>query len=142
MGSVLLDTNVLSELMRPRPDASVMAWFAGRGETVFYVCAVTQAEILLGIAFLPEGRRRDALAAAGAALFAGEFAGRSLAFDDSAAARYAVIVAAARAAGRTMTTEDAQIAAIALARGYPLATRNTRDLGHVEGLTLYDPWTG
>jgi predicted nucleic acid-binding protein len=140
MASVLLDTNVLSELMRPRPDPVVMDWFAARSRTLFYVSAVTQAEIRLGIALLPAGRRREALAAAAAAIFAEEFAGRSLAFDDAAATRFAELVAASRAGGRTMSTEDAQIAAIALAHGHPLATRNTRDFAHIEGLTLYDPW--
>ena len=142
MESVLLDTNVLSELMRPRPAPVVINWFAARSEALFHVSAITQAEVLLGIALLPAGRRREALAEAADAMFAQEFAGRSLAFDAAAAARYGEIVAAARAVGRTMSTEDAQIAAIALSHGYPLATRNTRDFAHVEGLALHDPWTG
>lgn len=140
MEAILLDTNVLSELMRPQPDPTVTAWFTARSEVLFYVSAITHAEILLGIALLPTGHRREALAAAAAAMFAQEFAGRSLPFDSAAAGRYAELVAAARALGRSMSTEDAQIAAIALAQGYPLATRNTRDFAHVEGLTLYDPW--
>jgi toxin FitB len=140
--SILLDTNVLAELMRPQPEPVVTRWFANRRDARFHVSAITHAEILLGIALLPAGRRRVAQAAAACAMFEQEFAGGSLAFDAAAAAQYAEVVSAARAGGRTISAEDAQIAAIALARGHPLATRNTRDFAHVAGLTLYDPWTG
>jgi len=115
MAAVLLDTNVLSELMRPQPDSAVLDWFAQRSSDTFYVSAITQAEILLGIALLPAGKRREALSAAAAAMFAVDFADRCLPFDTAGAARYAGIVAARRAAGQSVTTEDAQIAAIALA---------------------------
>jgi hypothetical protein len=120
----------------------VLDWFAARTGDIFYVSAITQAEILLGIALLPAGKRREALAAAAHAMFAEEFAGRCLPFAAAGAALYADIVAARRAAGLPITTEDAQIAAIALAHGHPLATRNTRDFAGIAGLTLLNPWQG
>jgi predicted nucleic acid-binding protein len=140
MAAILLDTNVLSELMRPQPDPLVQSWFAQRSGDTFYLSAITQAEILLGIELLPAGKRREALATAAAAMFAEDFTGRCLPFDALGAAFYADIVAARRAAGQPVTTEDAQIAAIALAHGYPLATRNTRDFAGIAGLTLLNPW--
>ena len=140
MVPILLDTNVLSELMRPRPDQQVMEWFAKHTGDQFYVSAVAVAEILLGIALLPAGKRRDALAAAADAMFSQEFAGRCLSFDAAAAACYAAVVSGRRSLGCPTTTEDAQIASIALAHGYPLATRNSKDFQQINGLTLYNPW--
>lgn len=138
---VLLDTNVLSELMRPRPDAAVLAWFAAHGPQVqFMVSAVTQAEILLGIALLPIGKKRRALTGVARTMFEQEFHGSNLAFDDLAAIEYAEIVAARTRSGRPISVEDAQIAAIAVRHGVPLATRNTKDFGKVAGLVLIDPW--
>jgi hypothetical protein len=140
MESILLDTNVLSELMRSQPDQAVMDWFAGRTGDVFYVSAITQAEIMLGISLLPAGKRRDALAAAAEGMFSQDFAGRCLPFDATGAANYAAIVSSRRRAGQAISTEDALIAAIALAHGYPLATRNTNDFLNINDLTLYNPW--
>ena len=137
---MLLDTNVLSELMRPQPDQAVMDWFAGRTGTIFYLSAITQAEIMLGISLLPAGKRRDALAAAADGMFSQDFAGRCLPCDSTGALNYAAIVSDRRRAGQAISTEDALIAAIALAHGYPLATRNTKDFLHINGLTLYNPW--
>ncbi len=140
MESVILDTNVLSELMRSQPEQTVLEWFAGRSGDVFYVSSITQAEIMLGIALLPAGKRREALAAAAEVMFSQDFAGRCLPFDTSCAARYAAIVSSRRRAGQAISTEDAQIAAIAMTHAYPLATRNTKDFLHIEGLVLYNPW--
>lgn len=142
MQSILLDTNVLSELMRPRPEEAVMAWFERHSGTTFYVSVITQAEIMLGISLLPVGKRRDALAGAAEGMFAQEFAGRCLPFDQSAAVLYGPIVSGRRSAGLGCSTEDALIAATALAHGYPLATRNLKDFSSIEGLVLYDPWEG
>ena len=136
----MLDTNVLSELMRPRPERAVLEWFARYENAVFYVSAITQAEILLGIALLHDGKRKDSLAMAAEMMFREDFTGRSLPFDDSAAACYADIVARRRKAGYPMTTEDAQIAAIALSHGYSLATRNKKDFQYIDALTLLNPW--
>lgn len=140
MQSVILDTNVLSEFMRPEPDREVMDWFAGRAGASFYVTAITEAEILLGIALLPAGKRRTALAEAAGAMFRMDFAGRCLAFDTACAARYAAIVAGRRGAGFSITTEDAQTASIALCYGYALATRNVKDFMQIDGLVLLNPW--
>ena len=140
MTDVLLDTNVLSELMRAEPDANVLAWFRQQQGAVFHTSAVTRAEILLGIALLPAGKRRDGLAAAAEQMFAEDFAGRCLPFDEAAAAEYALIVAARTRLGRTISTEDGQIAAIAVAHHLALATRNRKDFQHIDGLTLLDPW--
>lgn len=140
MKSILLDTNVLSELMRPRPNPAVVAWFAKRSGDIFYVSAITQAEIMLGISLLPPGKRRDLLSAAADEMFCQDFAERCLPFDASCTACYAGLVAKRRGAGQPVTTEDAMIATIAVMHGYPLATRNTRDFLHIDGLVLYNPF--
>jgi predicted nucleic acid-binding protein len=131
---------VLSELMRSQPDPLVLNWFALQGAVTFYITAITRSEILLGIALLPAGKRRDKLAEAAEKMFREDFPGNCLPFDESCAEPYAAIVSNRRRSGFAMTTEDAQIAAIALQRKLPLATRNTRDFMHITGLTLYNPW--
>lgn len=136
----LLDTNVLSELMRSRPALAVLDWFAQNTHAVMHTSAVTQAEILTGIALLPADKRRTTLAIAAEQMFEQDFAGRCLAFDASAAKNYALIVATRTRQGRPVTTEDAQIAAIALATGLIVATRNSADFENIDGLTLANPW--
>ena len=140
MRGVLLDTNVLSELMRQRPEPAVLDWFARKKEAVFYTSAVTLAEILLGVALLPDGKRRDAIADAAEQMFAQDFLGRCLPFDDLASHEYAALVAARNRVGLPISTEDAQIAAISLRNGLPLATRNLKDFRQIAGLNLLDPW--
>ena len=140
MEVILLDTNVLSELMRPQPNPVVLDWFARRTGVFFCISAITQAEIMLGISLLPTGKRRDALAVAAEGMFTQDFAGRCLSFDASSAVIYADIVAGRRQAGLAISTEDAQIAAISLAYGYPLSTRNSKDFICMTGLSLYNPW--
>jgi len=140
MSGIILDTNVLSELMRTEPAPSVMEWFAQHTTTTFYVTAITYSEILLGIAILPAGKRRDALMDAANRLFREDLFDKCLAFDESCAGLYAAVVANRRRSGFAITTEDAQIAAIALRHKLPLATRNTKDFLHIEGLTLHNPW--
>lgn len=140
MEGIILDTNVLSELMRPQPDRNVMDWFAERTAACFQVTAITQAEILLGIALLPEGKRKNELTVAAEAMFSEDFAGRCLPFDEASAEHYARVVSERRRSGRSITTEDAQIASIALSRRCALATRNTKDFLHIDGLTLHNPW--
>jgi predicted nucleic acid-binding protein len=137
--STLLDTNVLSEVLRSRPDAAVLAWLAAQSADSLFVSAVTQAEMLLGARLLPQSRRRQQLQQALEAMFAEDFAGRVLPFDSSAASAYAALVAARRSAGRPISQFDAQIAAIALSRRVGLATRNVPDFEGC-GLTLSNPW--
>jgi toxin FitB len=138
---ILLDTHVLSELMRPRPEPRVLEWFsAQRAQTRFVISAITQAEVLLGIALLPAGKKRSALAGVAQAMFEQEFHGLNLAFDEHAAPGYAAIVALRSSRGVPISVEDAQIAAIASHHRVPLATRNTKDFAYLPGLTLINPW--
>jgi hypothetical protein len=125
--------------MRPQPHPTVVDWVAAQPRASLYTTSVNKAEILYGIAALPEGRRRTALAAAAEAMFTDDLAGRVLPFDAAAAAHYAEIVAARRRAGRPIEAFDAQIAATALAAGAGVATR---DIGGFDGcgLALVDPW--
>ena len=136
----VLDTNVLSELMRAKPAASVLDWFAQNTHEAMHTSAVTQAELLTGIALLPAGKRRNALAIAADQMFEQDFAGHCLAFDAAAAKNYALIVAKRTRQGQPISTEDAQIAAIALASALTVATRNTADFENIDGLTLVNPW--
>lgn len=137
--STLVDTNVLSELLRPRPDDAVLAWFAQQPADTLFVSAVTQAEMLLGAQFLPNGKRRTALRQTLDAMFSEDFSGRVLPFDAAAAAAYAELVAARSRTGRPISQFDGQIAAVALCRRARLATCN---VGNFEGcgLTLVNPW--
>jgi predicted nucleic acid-binding protein len=137
---IVVDTNVISELMRAEPDPAVLAWVAAQPRALLYTTRINQAEILYGIAALPEGRRRAALAAAAEAMFAEDFAGRILPFEAQAAARYPGVVLARRRAGHPIEKFDALIAAIALAAGAEVATRDTGGFSGC-GLTLIDPWT-
>jgi len=138
--STLLDTNVLSELLRAQPHPAVLAWFAEQPADSLFVSAVTQAEMLLGARLLPRSKRRQQLETALDTMFREDFAGRVLPFDSAAAAAYAAVVAARRGAGRPISQFDAQIAAIALSRRAGLATRNVSDFEEC-GLTLANPWS-
>jgi len=136
---ILLDTNVVSELMRPRPSPHVEAWFGKQLAADLFISTISEAELRYGIALLPNGRRRDKLSAAIEAMLSEDFAGRILPFDSAAAIAYAVIAADRRAAGRPISQFDAQIAAIAKSRGAALATRNGP---HFEGcgIEVINPW--
>ena len=135
---ILLDTNVVSELMRSRPDAAVLAWVGAQPRSSLFLCAVTQAEISYGIALLSRGKRSQGLAQS-AAVFWAEFEGRILSFDSEAAAAYAGISAQRRALGQPIDMADAQIAAIAQSQRLALATRNVRDFGSC-GVELINPF--
>lgn len=136
---ILLDTNVVSELMRAEPAAMVTDWVALQPAVSLFTTTVTEAEILYGVALLPEGKRRDALAEEARAMFDQDFADRVLPFDGDAAEAFVEIAASRRLAGRPIGQLDAQIAAIARSRGAMLATRNVRDFLDC-GLTVVDPW--
>jgi toxin FitB len=136
---IVLDTNVISELMRPEPHPGVLAWVAAQPRARLYATHINQAEILYGIAALPDGRRRARLAAAADAMFAEEFAGHILPFGAAAAARYPDVVLGRRRAGIPIEGFDALIAATALAAGAALATRDVGGFAGC-GLTLIDPW--
>lgn len=137
---ILLDTNVLSELMRPAPNQTVLAWLNRHTDEGLFVGAITEAEILRGIALLPDGKRRAAIAEIAEAMFAEDFADRCLPFDSPSAKRYAELVAHRARIGRPISVEDAQIAAIALSHSLTLATRNTRDFEDIANLAVANPW--
>src|SRR5947209_5658860 len=111
--------------MRPEPHPAVFAWVSAQRRTLLYTTNINQAEILYGVAALPAGRRRAALAAAAEAMFAEDFSGRVLPFNATAAARYPEIVLTRRRAGNPIDGFDALIAATALAVGAKLATRDS-----------------
>jgi predicted nucleic acid-binding protein len=135
----VLDTNVISELMKPEPHEGVSAWIAARPRRSLYTVSIVQAEILHGIALLPEGKRRNALAATAEAYFVEEYAGRILSFDSKAAAHYAAISASRRSAGNPIDGFDALIAATALAVGAKIITRDSSGFESC-GLTVINPW--
>jgi toxin FitB len=137
--SIVLDTNVLSELLRATPDAAVLAWVAAQPAESLYVSAVTQAEMLLGARLLPAGRRRQTLQTALQAMFEEDFSRRILAFDSAAVPAYVEVVIGRRQAGRPISQFDAQIAAIAIHHGSRLATRNVTDFEGCD-LSLVNPW--
>jgi predicted nucleic acid-binding protein len=137
---IVLDTNVISELMRPKPHAGVLAWVAAQPRARLCTTCVNQAEILYGIAALPAGRRRTALATAAEAMFAEDFSGRILPFNAAAAARYPEIVLTRRRGGSPIEGFDGLIAATALAAGARIATRDISGFSGC-GLTLVDPWS-
>jgi hypothetical protein len=122
---MLIDTNVLSECMRPQPSEAVVAWLDRLPAEEVWTSAISRAEIALGLALMPAGKRQAALARAAQAMFEEDFGGRCLPFDERAALHYAAIVAQRTRAGRPISTEDAQIAAIALAHGLTFERKMT-----------------
>lgn len=136
---IILDTNVISELMRSRPDAAVVAWSSAQARSLLCTTSINKAEILYGIAVLPDGRRRRGLAAAAEAMFSEDLAGRVLPFDETAAAHYAGIVASRRGSGMPIEAFDAQIAAIAISAGADIATRDIAGFAHC-GVAVINPW--
>jgi predicted nucleic acid-binding protein len=136
---IVLDTNVVSELMKPQPSPAVLAWVGSRDRLELHTTSVTQAEILDGVLQLPAGRRRRGVEGAAEALFQEDFAGRILPFDSRAARPYADIVAERRRRGRPISQFDAQIGAIARAADATLVTRNVKDFEHC-GIRVLNPW--
>jgi predicted nucleic acid-binding protein len=136
---IVLDTNVLSELMRPSPDAGVEHWVASQPAASLFTTTITQAEILFGISTLPTGARRSALQRAATEVFETDLAGRVLPFDSPAANSYAALAAKRRKSGKPISQFDAQIAAIAESRGAAIASRNIQDFAGC-GPTLINPW--
>ena len=136
---IILDTNVLSELMKAKPSSRVVTWVAKQALAELFTTVITEAEIFYGIELLARGRRREALLAAAEAMFTSDFASRIFAFDSDAARVFARIAAHRRALGKPISHADAQIAAIAQVRGARLATRNVADFADC-GVDLLDPW--
>lgn len=136
-----LDTNVLSETLKPAPDARVIAWLNEQPRPSLFTTTVSRGEILYGIRILPEGQRRQRLWGAALGIFNEDFMGRVLDFDNDAADIYAEIGASRRAVGRPIAQFDAMIAAITRSRGAVLATRNTADFEGC-GIEVVNPWEG
>jgi predicted nucleic acid-binding protein len=137
---IILDTNVISELMRAAPDEDVMRWVSTQDATTLFLTSVTVAEILHGVMLLPAGRRRRAVESAAESMFKEDFADRILPFAGDEARSYAKISADRHRLGRPISQFDAQIAAIARTKGATLATRNIADFEHC-GIKVIDPWT-
>jgi predicted nucleic acid-binding protein len=135
---IILDTNVVSELLRPVPSLSVETWLAAQDGAEVYFTAVSETELRRGVAILPAGRRRDALADAVESILTEDFRERILPFDSAAAQSYAVIAAARRATGQPISQFGCQIAAIARAQSAAVATRNMGDFEGC-GIEVIDP---
>ena len=136
---IIIDTNVVSELMRASPDPAVLAWFAGHAADTLFLTAISEAELRTGAAILPAGQRRDRLVGAIDAMIDQDFAGRILSFDSPAARSYAEIAASRRAAGKPIMDADRQIAAIVRACSAMIATRNVKDFESC-GIDVVNPW--
>jgi toxin FitB len=136
---IILDTNVLSELMRPKPSASVIAWIARQPETELFTTSITEAEIFYGIEVLPKGKRREHLTTAAEAVFTEDFSGRVYDFDSAAARAFSKIVSSRRTNGMPVSQSDAQIAAIAKTRRAKVATRDVKGFEQC-GVDVVDPW--
>jgi predicted nucleic acid-binding protein len=135
---IVLDTNVISEAMKPAPDPVVSGWLDDQAAETLFLSSVTLANLLFGIAALPAGRRKEALTKTLDGLLA-LFGDRVLPFDTDAARRYADLAMQARAAGRVLPTADGYIAAIAAARGFIVASRDTSPF-LAAGIEVIDPW--
>ena len=136
----LIDTNVLSELMRENPAPQVLAWFASQNPNRLKTTTITHAEIQAGIALLPAGKRCEAMTQAAAQIFEEDFSGRCIDYGSQAVRHYASVRAQRQRAGRPIDTADAQIAAIALSQKLTLVTRNTKDFEGIDGLQIINPW--
>lgn len=136
---IILDTNVVSEPLRPEPAPQVLAWLDAQPAGSLFLTTISWAELLSGVAVLPLGRRRTELQSALTQRVLPLFTDRMLTFDAAAAEAFAAIHAGARAAGNPIAFADGAIAAMAAARGFALATRNVRDFQGT-GLRIVNPW--
>jgi predicted nucleic acid-binding protein len=136
---ILLDTNVVSEPLRPTPDARVIEWIDAQPLETLYLSAITVAELRAGVALLPTGKRRSNLHGYLEKQVLPMFAGRVLPFDMACTNAYSELLAKVRAAGRGIETADAFIAAVAIANGFTVATRDTSPF-QAAGLTVINPW--
>ncbi|HYI23869.1 MAG TPA: type II toxin-antitoxin system VapC family toxin [Thermomicrobiales bacterium] len=136
---IIVDTNVVSEIMEDRPNATVLEWIDSIDQEVLWTTTISLAELVSGINRLPEGRRRAGLDANLWQVLASSFSGRILAFDQAAAMAYGTIVPIRLSRGRPISIPDAQIAAIAMSHDATLATRNVKDFEGT-GVALVNPW--
>ena len=136
---IVLDTNVVSELLRPIPEPRVEAWLAAQNGAQIYLSAVSEAELRRGVGLLPAGRRRASQADAIEAILTRDFAGRVLPFDSVAAVAFAEIFVERRVAGRPISFSDCQIASAARVHAATMATRNVSDFEGC-GIDVINPW--
>jgi predicted nucleic acid-binding protein len=136
---IVLDTNVLTELMRARPAPEVMAWTDAQPTSELFISVVTVAEILYGIARMADGKRKQGLLDLATLMFDEDFAGRILSFDADAAVHYAGLAAEGEAKGQVVDMADGQIAAIAALHDARVATRNVRHFDYL-GVAVINPW--
>ncbi len=136
---ILLDTNILSEPMRPSPNNKVVHWLDEQIVSELFICSVTKAEIELGIALLADGKKKKKLFSAANEILK-KFHDRCLPFGEDEASVYAQIIANARKIGHTITTEDGQIASVALCNNFTLATRNIKDFEMITNLKIINPF--
>jgi predicted nucleic acid-binding protein len=136
---IIIDTNVVSEMLRPVPAPQVETWLAAQDSDNLYFTTISEAELRHGVAILPAGQRRTSLSRAIEGILEEDFRGRILAFDRQAASAYASIAAQRRALGRHISQFDCQIAAIARVHGASVCTRNTSDYEDC-GIELLNPW--
>ena len=135
---ILLDTNIVSEAMKPEPNSKVRDWLDEQAAETLYISSVTIAELLFGVGMLPKGKRRDMLGAAVDNVL-NLFEGRILSFDSDSAQHYAVLAVKARKSGKGFPTPSGYIAAIAAANNFTVASRDTSAFNAV-GLAVIDPW--
>ncbi len=135
---IVLDTNVVSEAMKPEPHPAVRAWLNDQAAETLYLSSVTLAELLFGIGTLPAGKRKDMLTQALDGLM-GLFRDRMLPFDTDAARHYAELAVTAKVVGRGFPTPDGYIAAIAASRNYIVASRDTAPY-KAAGVSVINPW--
>jgi len=135
----VLDTNVVSENMAAKPSEIVVSWLQVRNLDLLFVSAITKAELLFGVRCLPQGRRRENLDTLVSEFFRVSLKTEVLEFGSREAEHFAELMAHRRSIGRPISQSDAQIASIARARGFTLATRNVRDFEHC-GIEIINPW--
>ena len=137
---IVLDTNVLSEAIRPVPSRRVLDWLAAQQPSGLFTTAISEAELFYGLGLLPAGKRRTPLEEAVRRMLEEDFAQRVLPFDRAATGAFAVIASGRRKKGRPISEFDAQIAAVARIHGAAVATRNADDFRDC-GIRIIDPWT-
>jgi predicted nucleic acid-binding protein len=136
---IILDTNVVSEIIRPVPSERVIQWISSQPALLLYTTSITQAEMMYGMEILTKGKRKKILEAALSGMFEEDFRNRVLGFDSNCTKHFAEIASARKALGHPISQFDAQIAAIARSRKAILATRNTADFADC-GVKLANPW--
>ena len=138
---IVLDTNVLSETLKPKPAEAVLQWLAAQDPMTVFTTTIVQAEMLYGVEVLPAGKRRMRLAEEVELMFRFDFGGRSLPFDEDAAHQFAKVATSQSKVGHSIAHMDAMIAAIVRSRRATLATRNIAHFQHC-GIQLINPWVG